>query len=81
MSLTPAQKAHVKAAFPECRTQMADYLERVVEIVIYRQNECGTDVPPFAVAPTEDQDFWIGCWDTPELAAAEAAALGLRIAL
>lgn len=79
MTITPAQQAYVQSAFPECRAEMADYLARGVEVVVYRQNECGDDVPPFAVAPKERQDFWIGCWDTPELAATEAVSLGLQI--
>lgn len=79
MELTTAQREHVLAAFPECRGQMTEYLLQGVEVVIYQQNECGDDVPPFAVAPKDNQEFWIGCWDTPELAAAGAAALGLRV--
>jgi len=58
---------------------MAGYLLRGVEVVIFKQSESG-DSPPFAVAPKEAQDFWLGCWDTPELAAAAAATLGLRVA-
>ncbi|CAI9912221.1 hypothetical protein EFK68_03530 [Pseudomonas aeruginosa] len=80
MALTPVQQAHVDGVFPECRARMADYLERGVEVVVSRQIECGDDVPPFSVAPKEDLDFWIGCWDTPELASAEAISLGLRVA-
>lgn len=79
MALTTAQQTHVDGVFPESRAQMADYLERGVEVVVSRQKECGDDVPPFAVAPKEDPEFWIGCWDTPELAAVEAVSLGLRV--
>ncbi|KQW19776.1 MULTISPECIES: hypothetical protein [Pseudomonas] len=79
MELTTAQREHVEAAFPECRAEMTEYLLQGVEVVIYKQNECGADVPPFAVAPTDKQEFWIGCWDTPELASSSAAALGLRV--
>lgn len=79
MTLTAAQQAHVNGAFPECRALIADYLERGVEVVVFRQNECGSDVPPFAVAPKEDREFWLGCWDSPEQAASEATALGLRV--
>lgn len=57
MALTPAQQAHVNAAFPECRIQLAAYLERGVEVVVFKQSECGDDVPPFAVAPKEDLEF------------------------
>ncbi|MGP0171237.1 hypothetical protein ACSVIJ_05065 [Pseudomonas sp. NCHU5208] len=79
MALSAFQQAHVDGAFPECRTLMADYLVRGVEVVVFRQTECGADVPPYAVAPKEDPEFWIGCWDTAELAAAEAVSLGLRV--
>lgn len=79
MSLSPAQQDYVNSVFPECRDQIADYLERGVEVVVFKQNECGEDVQPFAVAPKDDQEFWIGCWDTPELATSEATALGLRV--
>ncbi|MCF5371981.1 hypothetical protein [Pseudomonas syringae] len=79
MELTDAQKCHVQAVFPECRAQMSEYLSQGVEVVIYLQNECGDDVPPYAVAPRDNQEFWIGCWDTPELASAGASALGLRV--
>lgn len=79
MALTQFQIEHVKRAFPEFRAQMADYLERKVEVVVYLQNECGGDVPPFAVAPKENQEFWIGCWETAEIAASNAAELGLRV--
>ncbi len=39
--VTREQQALVNAAFPECRAEMEDYLERGVEVVIYLQNECG----------------------------------------
>ena len=79
MALTEIQQAHVNAVFPECKAQIAEYLEKGVEVVIYLQNECGDDVPPYAVAPKDNQEFWVGCWDAPELAAAGAEALGLRV--
>ncbi|HBO5514606.1 TPA: hypothetical protein L4559_003501 [Pseudomonas aeruginosa] len=79
MTLSPAQQAHVNSAYPECRDQIADYLKRGVDVVIFKQNECGDDTPPFAVAPKDDLGFWLGCWDTQELAAEGATALGLRI--
>jgi hypothetical protein len=41
MVLTPAQQVHVEAAFPECRADLAGYLERGVEVVVFRQTECG----------------------------------------
>lgn len=79
MALTAAQQKYVDGVFPKCRPEMADYLERGVEVVVYPQNECWPDVPPFAVSPKEDMEFWIGCWDSYETAAAESTALGLRV--
>ncbi|MDG1581012.1 hypothetical protein [Pseudomonas sp. GOM6] len=79
MALNQAQQAHVNGAFPECRSKIAKYLEENAEVVVYRQNECGSDVEPYAVAPKVEHDFWLGCWDTPELAAAQACVLGLRV--
>lgn len=79
MALSSHQQAHVAKVFPESREQMEKYLEERVEVVVYLQNECGDDVPPFAVAPRDNQEFWIGCWDTAEAAAEEAIALGLKV--
>ena len=77
--LTPVQKAHVDAVFPECKAQMASYLEGGVEVVIGRQTECGPDVPPIAIAVAADQSFWIDCCDSEKLARARAKELGLRV--
>lgn len=80
MALSESQQAHVNAVFSECRAQIAEYLTKGVEVAIYLQNECGGDVPPYAVAPHDNQEFWLGCWDTSELAAAGTEALGLLVA-
>lgn len=80
-SLNAKQQRHVAGASPETRQQMTDYLTRGVEVVVFRQNECGDDVPPFAVAPVEKRDFWIGCWDTVEQATTNATDLRLRVVL
>ncbi|HCF2446995.1 TPA: hypothetical protein NIA45_004663 [Pseudomonas aeruginosa] len=79
MVLNPEQQAHVDSAFPECRADLAGYLERGVDVVVYRQTECGDDVPAFAVAPHDRQDFWLGCWETEALAVEGATKLGLRV--
>lgn len=79
MALNSHQQAHVAKAFPESRDQMRKYLEESVDVVVYLQNECVGDVPPFAVAPQDNQEFWIGCWDTAEAAAKAARALGLKV--
>lgn len=79
MALNNYQQEHVAKVFPESREQMQKYLEEGVEVVVYLQNECGDDVPPFAVAPKDNREFWIGCWDTAESAAKRATALGLKV--
>lgn len=79
MVLKPEQQAHVDGAFPECQTELADYLERGVDVVVFRQTECGEDVPAFAVAPQDRHEFWLGCWETEELAVEAATKLGLNV--
>jgi hypothetical protein len=81
MPLNPKQQSHIAGAFPETRHKMTDYLARGVEVVVFRQNECVDAVPPYAVAPVEKRDFWIGCWGTVEQAAVNAIGLGLRVVL
>ena len=77
--LNSVQKRHVAKVFPEFREQMAQYLLAGVDVVIYHQTECTPDVPAFAVAPKDDIEFWIGCWDSAEVAQREAEALGLHV--
>lgn len=79
MTLNQAQQAHISKIFPECKDQMAKYLSLGVDVIVYRQFECGSDVPPFAVAPVDNHGFWIGCWDTQEQATKEAEKLGLKV--
>lgn len=57
---------------------MASYLEASARVVIYRQDECGDDVPPYAIR-VEGTDFWIDCCGTPEEARKRAEALGLTV--
>jgi hypothetical protein len=77
--MTPIQMAHVASAFPECRSEMALFLEAGVDVVIGKQNACGPDVPPIAIAVAVDQAFWVDCCDTVEKAKALATTLGLRV--
>ena len=79
LMLTTLQEAHVAAVFPECKSQMSDYLAAGVEVVIGPQTECGPDVPPIAIAVAADQSFWIDCCDSEKLARARAKELGLRV--
>jgi hypothetical protein len=78
MALTEVQQALVDAAFPECRSDMAAYLEKATDVVIIRQRECGDDVPPFAIV-AKGSDFWIDCAETVAAANSRAHALGLNI--
>lgn len=77
--LTPAQAEHVESTFPECRSQMAGYLEAGAEVLIARQTECGSDVAPIAIVIASDQEFWVDCCDTIALAKARAEELGLVV--
>ncbi|ORE47831.1 hypothetical protein BKN49_05835 [Pseudomonas aeruginosa] len=79
MVLNPEQQAHVDGAFPECRAELAGYLERGVDVVVYRQTECGDDVPAFAGSPHDRHEFGLGCWESEELAVESATRLGLNV--
>jgi hypothetical protein len=46
--------------------------------VIYKQDECGSDVLPYAIA-VAGTAFWIDCCETPGEATALASSLGLRV--
>ena len=78
-TLTPMQAAHVAAVFPECKSQMANYLAAGVEVLVGPQTECGPDAPPIAIAVASDPAFWIDCCETVEAAKARAQSLGLRV--
>ena len=60
MPLSVAQANHVAKVFPECRAEMTDFLEAGAEVVIYKQDECGSDVLPYAIA-VAGTAFWIDC--------------------
>lgn len=57
---------------------MAAFLEAHTEVVIYKQDECGSDVPPYAIA-VAGTAFWIDCCVTPEDATLLAESLGLKV--
>jgi hypothetical protein len=78
MPLSVAQANHVAKVFPECRAEMTDFLEAGAEVVIYKQDECGSDVPPSAIG-VAGTAFWIDCCETPGEATALASSLGLRV--
>lgn len=77
--LTKRQSFHVRSVYPECRDAMASFLEGGVKVFVTSQNECGTDVPPFAIRVVDQPDFWIDCASSAQSAAALAIDLGLRV--
>lgn len=77
--LTPTQASHVQRVYPGCRTALADFLARGVAVFVGRQNECGADVPAFAIRVVEQPDFWIDCAESAEAATKLAKALGLKV--
>lgn len=77
--LSPDQVAHVRSVFPESRAEMAFHLRQGTAVRVQRQRECGSDVPPYAIAVSTDPDFWVDCCHTPEAARAKALRLGLMV--
>ncbi len=77
--MTPAQSAHIASCFPECRQDMARYLQARAAVIIRQQNECGPDIPPYAIAVASEPEFWIDCAESEKAARAKAKALGLRV--
>lgn len=78
MSLTAAQAKHVASVPPEYRLEMSQFLLAGAEVVIYEQNESGSDDLPFAIAVTGTA-FWIDCCETLEKAIAHSESLGLKL--
>ncbi|MBY0240090.1 MAG: hypothetical protein K2X55_12320 [Burkholderiaceae bacterium] len=77
--LTAIQSMHVQKVYPDCRSEMADFLSRGVEVFVARQNECGADVPPFAIRVVEQPEFWIDCARSERAAKQLAKDLGLKV--
>lgn len=76
--LTPMQAAHVAAVFPECKSQMADYLAAGVNVVVGPQNECAScDVQLLLQSPQIRLSGSIT--ETVEAAKDRAHRLGLRV--
>jgi hypothetical protein len=78
MPITTAQAHHIAKVFPECRAEMTDFFETGAEVVIYKQDECGSDELPYAIAVVGTA-FWIDCCKTLEEAKALASSLGLKV--
>jgi hypothetical protein len=79
MPITTAQAHHVAKVFPECRAEMTDFFEAGAEVVIYKQDECGSNDLPYAIA-VAGTAFWIDCCKTLEEAKALASSLDLKVA-
>lgn len=77
--LNPIQIAHVASVYPECKAEMMGYLSAVVDVMIFHETECGSDVPPIAIAVAANTEFWIDCCETMEGARSQAESLGLRV--
>ncbi|MNF97878.1 hypothetical protein D3C84_807210 [compost metagenome] len=77
--LTQVQCDHVMRTFPETRASMADYLRQGVEVYIHRQDEV-PDVPPVAIAVSNNTGYWIDCAESESAARTLAAELGLTVA-
>ena len=78
MSLTAVQADHIARVFTNTRAEMTRFLESGADVVIYKQTECGSDVPPYAVA-VAGTDFWIDCCETVAEAIALTNSLGLKL--
>ena len=77
--LTVFQAAHVQKVFPDCRAAMEDFLSRGVKVFVARQNECGADVPPYAIRVIDQPEFWIDCARSERAATQLAKDLGLQV--
>lgn len=77
--MTPAQMNHIAKVCPDTRTEMSGFLSRGVAVCIGPQDECGPDVPKFAIWVIEDPAFWIDCCATIEEAKTKSEELGLRV--
>lgn len=77
--LTVTQTKLLMQVNPFVRNEIKNYLKQGAEVVIYKQNDAGPDVPPFAIAIKDRQDFWIDCCDTVDLAIKKAVDLGLKV--
>jgi hypothetical protein len=58
---------------------MQDFLARGVKVFVTRQNECGADVPPYAIRVVEQPEFWIDCAQSVRAATQLAKDLGLNV--
>lgn len=74
MTLNPQQQSYLSSVPADLRAQVAQRLLRGGPVVIYLHEE--GDAPPFAVAPVDEQGFWIGCWETSAEAVTRARELG-----
>ena len=76
--LNPLQRAHVAQVFPECRADMARFLETNAAVGVRQQTEVG-ESPPYAIFVAAEPDFWIDCCESRQAAESRARALKLTI--
>lgn len=78
MVLNPTQQAYVDGVpFNEARAEVAQYFAAGADVFIRKQKEVG-EASPYALT-VANTDFWIGCFESPALAAEAARRLGLNL--
>jgi hypothetical protein len=76
--LSQAQKDFITGLPIDVQAETASYLRRGVDCEIRLQIEMD-DAPAFALRVTENQEFWIDCFDSVTEAKETALRLGLRV--
>jgi hypothetical protein len=76
--LSDSQIMHVMGVSSEVRESMSKHLLAGSEVVIRRQNEC-PELGDFAICVVGEDDYWIECCNSNEVARNLAATLGLKI--
>jgi hypothetical protein len=64
MPLIVAQANHEAKVFPGCRAEMTEFLGAGAEVVIHKQDDCGSDLPPYAIVVV-GTTLWIDGCETP----------------
>lgn len=77
--LTKYQQEHLAKFSAKDKAQMENYFLEAANVVIYKQNECGGDTPPYAIGIAGCESFWVDCCRTVDLAKSKAEQLGLCV--
>ena len=77
--LNKYQTAHLAHFSKEDTEDARQYLLEGVDVFIVNQNECGDDVPPYAIAVAKRQEFWMDCCIDIDSAKQQAKNLGLQV--